>query len=352
MRKISEIDNRLKVETSIQQEGLRWMNAGSTCFSLFGLILSEDGYKRMESETARQVNDGVYALHKNTSGGRLVFETDSPFIAISMKAAVSGSFSHQPLTGTSGFDLYQDSGSGFTYWRTFVPPYNFNGQYESLMPLPVGGMRKIMIHFPLYHNVDELYIGLDEKAVVNPCNPYRDLKPIVYYGSSITQGACASRPGCNYPAIVSMKTGIDFVCLGFAGNAHGEKVMAEYIARQPMSVFVMDYDHNDCCNGTLIDRHENFYRIVRKKNPDLPIIIMSAPYSAYDLKDLQNSRNVVYSTYEKAKANGDNVYFIEGMEMFKDFREFATTDHTHPNDYGFVTMAQAVLEVLEKIDLK
>lgn len=351
MSKISEIDSRLKVESSIHQEGLRWINANSPCFSLFGLLVSEEGYKRMDSDVARQTNDGVYYLHRNTSGGRLIFETDSPFMAISMKAAVPTRFPHMPLTGTSGFDLYQDCGNGFEYWRTFVPPYDFNGQYESLVPLPTDGMRKIMIHFPLYNDVDELYIGLDENAEINPYNPYRDLKPILYYGSSITQGGCASRPGCNYPAIVSMKTGIDFVCLGFSGSAHGEKIMAEYIAKQPMSVFVMDYDHNDCCNGTLKDKHEDFYRIVREQNPDLPIIIMSAPYSAFDLKDLKDSRNVVYNTYQKAKANGDNVYFIEGMEMFKDFREFATVDHSHPNDYGFVTMAQAVMEVLEKIDL-
>ncbi len=351
MRQIGDIDPRLKVESAIQQEGLVWRNARDACFSLFGLITDEKGYKRMDSAVAEAANPGLFSLHRNTAGGRLVFETDSPFVAISVKTDSPTNFPHMPATGVCGFDLYQDRGQGFEYWRTFVPPHHFTGAYESLVDLPTDGPRKIMIHFPLYNNVDELYIGLLEGATVKPYNPYRDCPPFLYYGSSITQGACASRPGCHFLSLVSHKTGIDHVCLGFSGSAHGEQVMAEYIAAQPMSVFVMDYEHNDILTDDLIERHPAFYETVRKANPELPIIIMSAPHSAYDQGYLDKSGQVVYKTYAEAKARGDKVAFIDGRTMFGEFREFATVDHSHPNDYGFNCMAKAVLEALKEFQL-
>ncbi len=350
---LSQLDPRFHVNKTIDSNGIFWRVATDPCFSLFGLMHDKDGYKRMDSTVAKEVSEGVFGLHRHTSGGRLIFETNSDRIALSMQSSMATRSTRTPLSGSSGFDIYIDQGEGFQFWRLFEPPIDFAGCYESLVKLPnnptANGYRKVLIHFPLYNSVDKLWIGVDENAQVMPYNPYLPNQRIVYYGSSITQGACAARPSCSYPAIVSLHNQIDFLCLGFAGNAHGEQAMAEYIANQPMSVFVMDYDHNDIVESVLEERHLPFYETVRKAYPDIPIIIMSAPYSAADWQYLSGSRKAVIRTFEKVKARGDNVYFIDGMTVYGRFREFATVDHCHPNELGFMCMAQSVLETLDPI---
>lgn len=346
MSKISKIDSNFKLNTAMDKKGIKWYSADSEVFSIFGLIRDENGYKRMDSNVAKNTSEGVYELHRMTSGGRIVFETDSPYVAINVKYELLP-MGHMTLTGSSGFDLYIEKDGEFRYLRSFVPPVTGTDGYENIVEFPVCGSKKILIHFPLYNNVDELYIGLDENASVNKICPYKDKKPIVFYGSSITQGGCASRPGNNYCSMVSLKMKTDFLCLGFSGSAHGEQEMAEYIANLPMSVFVMDYDYNDVKTPELLrERHYPFYKTVRDKNPDIPIIIMSAPLTEYEQHI--ESRLVVIDTYNKAKADGDNVYFIDGSQLFAgEFGDCATVDGCHPNDYGFYLMAEAVINVMK-----
>lgn len=349
--KIETIDKNFAFKTDIDKKDLCWKSARHSAFTLHGLMLDEKGYLRMPTEVANTVNDGVRFLHRNTSGGRLTFETNSAYIAVFVKGRID-LMPHFALTGSGGFDLYfEDEDGALTYYKTFVPPMEGKRGYTSIVEFDAQKMRKILLHFPLYSAVDELYIGVSETATLRAYTPYPDEPPIVFYGSSITQGGCASRPGNNYPAIVSQKMKRDFLCLGFSGSAHGEQTMAQYIAALPMSVFVLDYDYND--NFALDDlrrRHYPFYRTIREKNADLPIVFMSAPYSECYRQNLEKSYEIVRESYEKAKANGDNVYFIDGQTMFGEvFKGCATVDGCHPNDFGFVKMAQAVIDVLESM---
>ena len=116
--------------------------------------------------------------------------------------------------------------------------------FEDVLDYSERKMRSFVINFPLYTDVCELYLGLEESAKVEAAPDYEIKVPVVYYGSSITQGGCASRPGTSYQAIISRRLNCDYVNLGFSGNAKGEPAIAEYIAGLEMSVFVYDYDHN------------------------------------------------------------------------------------------------------------
>lgn len=107
-----------------------------------------------------------------------------------------------------------------------------------------GKLRNYILYFPNYNDVKELKIGVDDGARVGHGKKYKDLLPILYYGSSITQGGCASRADNSYQALISKWTNIDFLNFGFSGSALGEETMAEYISALNCSVFVMDYDFN------------------------------------------------------------------------------------------------------------
>ena len=346
LAKISEIDRNFEVKNTFNNDGIVWVTPNDKPLSLYGVFFDGEKYKRMDSDVAKSVSNGVFCLHTNTSGGRITFETDSPYVAISVK----GKFSHMPhmaFTGSAGFDLYVWDNGEFCHHSSFIPPVDNDKEYTGIIEFGTAERKKILIHFPLYSDVDEVMLGFDGNSVIEEYNPYRDVPPVVYYGSSITQGGCASRPGNNYPAIVSAKNLTDFICLGFSGNAHGEDEMADYIAGLDMSAFVMDYDHNDFNNPERMKQtHHTLYEKVRKAHPDIPIVIMTAPYSYRTLVQ-QGNFEVIEKTYLDAKARGENVFFIDGMKMFgEEYKTCGTVDGCHPNDFGFVKMAEAVLKFL------
>ena len=135
-----------------------------------------------------------------------------------------------PLTGSHGLDLYVYDGEADVFKGTFVPPVESPKDFESVLYVYNAGMNEITINLPLYSGISQLYIGLDEKAQVEHGRKYRSRKPILYYGSSITQGGCASRPGNHYPSAIARENNVDFICLGFSGGAKGEPAMADYLA--------------------------------------------------------------------------------------------------------------------------
>jgi lysophospholipase L1-like esterase len=230
---------------------------------------------------------------------------------------------------------------------SFIPPVDLEKSYESIVRFDSSKMREITINFPPYSSVSELYIGISETAGVNAPQPYTIQKPIVYYGSSITQGACASRPGNAYTVMVSRRLNADHINLGFSGNAKGEQEMAEYIRDLDMSAFVYDYDYNAPSVEHLKDTHGKMFHTIRQANPDLPILMLSRP-KYYLTPEEEQRREVVQATYQNAIANGDkNVYFLDGKALMSLAGNDGSVDTCHPNDWGFASMAKAVEEVLQ-----
>lgn len=344
MKNIAEIDKNLAVETNIEKEDICFYDIKKNDWCLTGLTV--DGcFMRMPEKIAESVSENVHSLNFNTSGGRITFVTDSEYAAISAKMPVKVHFPHMPHTGVSGFDLYVDG----RFFSSFIPPVDMNGGYESVIELGEKKKRTITINFPLYNNVDDLYLGLQKDASFEEA-PKRD-KRIVFYGSSITQGGCVSRPGLAYPAIVADMCGLELYNLGFSGSALAENEMAEYIAGLKCDIFVLDYDHN-APNAEHLDKtHERLFKIFREKNPGTPVVIASAPDIKFHYESFAIRRESVKRTYSNAVAAGDeNVYFIDGETFFgEDTWDMCSMDTTHPNDWGHYRMATAMKPVIEKI---
>jgi len=266
--------------------------------------------------------------------------------------------SHMPFLGSAGFDLYVKDEDKILYKGSFVPPIERTDSYESIIEFDGREMRDIIIHFPLYDDVDALFIGVEPEATVEQGDTYHTEQPIVYYGSSITQGGCASRPGNCYTNIISRNLNIDHVNLGFSGNCKAEPVMAEYIAGQSMSLFVYDYDHNAPDVEYLSKTHEAFFLTVREKHPELPIIMASetdTPKSPSKMEDISRRREVILNTYTNEIKRGDNrVMFIDGTEVFNEANQLGalpdscTVDGIHPNDLGFICMAKVFGDTIRR----
>ena len=344
---ITKIDSNFAVETSLNIENIKFYNIQEAPFSLYGIFYENGKYRRFPEQVAKTVNDRVHALHANTAGGRIKFVTDSPYVAIHATMSGISKMPHFPLTGTAGFDLYV--GKKGVYCGTFVPPYNISDGYESVIHFSNSAERELTINFPLYSEVSELYIGLDKNATLKKATGYKHKKPIVYYGSSITQGGCASRPGNSYQNIIARALSTDYINLGFSGSARAEDEIAQYIKRLDMSVFVYDYDYNAPTLQHLKDTHQRMFLTIRKQNPQLPIVILSRPH--YNLNDAAKERlAVIRKTYEDAIAAGDkNVYLIDGPTLMQYAKNEGTVDNCHPNDLGFYSMAKVLTKQLRNI---
>ena len=191
MTNISQIDSNFKIESQINESDIKFYNVLNTPFQICGVFYENGKFRRLPEKIAETVSSGVLALHTHTAGGRVRFKTDSPYVAIHTKMSDIYKMPHFALTGSAGFDLYANN----EYVSTFVVPFDIRDGYESIIHFQSGKMREITINFPLYSSVNELFMGISDQAQLTAAEPYCQDKPIVYYGSSITQGGCASRPG-------------------------------------------------------------------------------------------------------------------------------------------------------------
>lgn len=329
----------------LKQNDIVFLNARSEPFKINGVFYDDKcgRFLRMDRSVAACFDDVFKQHNTRTAGGRVRFMTDSPYVALFVKQTNFVQLNNMTLCAHSGFDIYEED----RYKGTFFPKTNVKEGFCDIVPLS-GQMLEYTINFPLFDNVEELYIGLLESAcVLAPSDYVNEGLPIVFYGSSITHGASASRPGNSYPAMVCRALNADYVNLGFSARARGETAMAEYIRDLPKSAFVMDFDHNAEGVKELKEKHLPFYKTVRGKDKNLPIIISSAPDIAYK-PEFAARREVVLETYEWAKAQGDNVYFCDGAEFFKNAPYDCTVDNLHPNDLGFYNMARQFIKIFKE----
>ena len=353
MPEFTDLDENFKQKQAETENPIADYQLPCAPFDLYGVYYdnTEERFVRMPKSVAEQVNGGVADKYKHTSGGRIRFSTNSDYFGITVEYSGLNQFSHMPLSGICGFVLIDETEEVDRFMCNMRPePCGNSTGFKGTTWLRSDKIRHYVLYLPTYNDVKSLTIHLKNGAYVGGGKRYKDIKPILYYGSSITHGGCASRPDMMYPARIERWTNIDFIDLGFSGSARGEEVMVDYLASIDCSVFVCDYDHNAPNPEHLEKTHFPLYQRYREKRPNTPIVFITKP-------DIENDdsaparRKAVFATYQKAKKLGDKkVYFIDGGEFFKGIdRSKCTVDGCHPNDLGFEKMATTVLKTLKKI---
>ncbi len=350
MSDIASIDKNFVIETNIERENIKFYDAKEAPIRLFGVWHDGERYRRVPKDVAENTSEGVASLATNTAGGRIRFITDSPYVILKVVYPSVTFLPHMPRSGTSGFDVYVNCDGRECYVKSFIPPTP-QTEFDGVIDFPEQKERLITVNFPLYNGVKELYIGINANYSIKPAPDYSVKLPMVSYGSSITQGGCASRPGNAYQSIISRRYDADFINLGFSGSAKGEEAMKDYIATLPMSAFLLDYDYNAPNADHLQKTHKPIYEAVRRANPDIPIIMMARPCFLSEEQNESDARNrIIKDTYKFALESGDkNVYFISSRELFELCEDNGTVDGCHPTDLGFFSMAQAMNKVLDKL---
>ena len=220
-------------------------------------------------------------------------------------------------------------------------------------------MREYLLYLPLYDGIDSLYIGIDSAAVIQMPNvdlPIRE-KPIVVYGTSITQGACASRPGMAYTNILEREMNREFYNFGFSGNGQLDMEVAQLLVTIDAGLYIMDCLPNNTAER-LRERLEPFYRYLREHRPDVPILFIESPlfpiirYNQGTADAINAKNEVLREFYEKIKAEGaQNIYYMEAEEVFGGNTEF-TVDNYHFTDLGFRYFADKLKPIINTISLK
>ena len=339
------------------EDGVDWYEVSFDTFDIYGLICEDDGIlaRRIPHSIAEAVSRGVRGQNGYCAGGRIRFSTDSEFVALKVeyaKGAVPTVCNH---CITYGFDLYQfDQEKNMeVFVAAFRPANGFDCRSAEFKvnTRNHGEHTDYTLNMPHFAEVKQLSIGVARGSRLERGKSYRNSAPVIFYGSSITHGAAAGRPGNTYESFISQKYNLHYRNLGYAGNAKGEPVMAEYIADCDMIAFVCDYDHNAPSVEHLAETHYPFYETIRKKHPEIPYIMISKPDFFRDPSNGEKRRAVILESYNRACSSGDqNVYFIDGESLFEgDYYESCTSDGCHPNDLGFYRMANKIGAVLAQV---
>ena len=349
-------DPNLRIKSKISDPEVKLLDVRQAPFSIYGLYnpCAEPQFKRIPDDVATATSPGAAVFALTTTGGRVRFSTDSPYIAIRAEMPDIARFEFFSLSGSAGFDLYVDdpeSGDSF-YRKPFIPSHaaldGVADGFESRIDLPGKKKRYFTIHFPLWSQVKNLFVGVQKDAVVNRGASYRSDLPIVFYGSSITQGGFVSHPGNAYPNLVGRRMNLDHMNFGLAGNGKGEDAIADYMASLPMLAFICDYDYNAPSVDHLRATHRKLYETIRKNHPDIPYLMISRPNFIDNPRNFADRRDVILETLRYAREQGDrNVWFVDGSSIYRGkYQDCCTVDGVHPNDFGHVLFAEKIEEEL------
>lgn len=334
------------------QPAIQWHDVQEWGVEGKGFSDTELFYDRLPARAKGVVRDAVWNLSRHSAGMLVRFRTDATTIwADYGLQSANLAMAHMPATGKSGLDLYAEDKQGNLRWIAVVKPtaQQMNIKLiEGLLP----GERNYIIYLPLYNGTEYLKIGVPKENKFIPVAP-RTEKPMVFYGTSITHGACASRPGMPHPALLGRWLNRPVINLGFSGNGRMELEVGQYIAEIDPSVFVIDCLPN--MNGPwVVERTEPLVHQLRKARPNVPIMLVedrtkpNAPFLPSRQRGHDESRAALQTAYKNLQQAGvDKLYYLEGDKLLGKDRE-DTTDGSHPSDLGFYRQAKAMLPVLKK----
>ena len=337
---------------------MRFYSCFSNPFRVYGLDVVDtenQNYWRLADEDSARVSEGVRKRSKAANGGRVRFCTDADFIRVKLRlheihvdwgASVCAGESVCVLTGSGIHSQYRGAvcAEDYTHLSIEKTIRLRNSDEEKRI-------RQVTIHLPFNDRLADLQIGVEDSDQILAPEEYSSPEKLLFYGSSITDGYCASIPSNTYSAMLCRWLDCDYQNLGFDGMAKGETAMAEIIAKKDFSIFVMDYDHNAPTPEHLAATHEPFFKIVRTAHPSAPVIFCSRPNFFENPVESNLRRDIILKTYQNARAAGDNnVFFVDGETYFGAFgAECCTVDCCHPTDLGFYRMAEKLYGVVQSI---
>ncbi len=314
---------------------------------------TDQDYDRLPARAKGIVRDAVWNLSRHSAGMLARFRTDASEIWVDYELTSSNlAMPHMPATGVSGIDLYATDDNGFWRWLAVTRPTSQHVKSKMIEGIP-GAMRDFTAYLPLYNGTRYLKIGVPHGATFEPIAPRPD-KPIVFYGTSITHGACASRPGMPHAAILGRRLKRPVINLGFSGNGKMEPEVGQFLVQLDPAVYVIDCLPN-MVEAEVTERAEPLVRQLRRSRPETPILLVedrtyaNTPFVPSRQQRHETSRRALRAAYEKLVDDKfEKLGYLAGDSLLGDDRD-DTTDGSHPSDLGFYRHADAMEPALRAL---
>ncbi|RYY23098.1 MAG: hypothetical protein EOO04_14750 [Chitinophagaceae bacterium] len=316
-------------------------------------------FDRLPSKAEKTVRPDVWRLAHNAAGEYLRFTSNAKEIVVRYKVTGNKSMNHMPATGVSGVDLYAlDTRNNwhwirgaFSFGDTVV--YKFTNYYSAV------AIKEFRLYLPLYNTPEWMLIDVPEENTFDPI-PLSAEKPIVLYGTSIMQGACASRPGLAWSNILGRRLDVPIINLGFSGNGRLEPALIDLINESDASLFVLDCqpnltDRNQYPASVITDRIITSVKSLRARHPQTPVLLVEhccgLPGVNMDTSFANRYKwtsDVLTATFKTLKSGGEkNIYLLTAGDI--GFDEESTVDGTHPTDIGMMKYADAYEKIIRAI---
>ncbi len=316
------------IEPAHADSGLAWYDVATIGVEGRGWSETKAYYDRLPARAEGVVREPVWDLSRNSAGLCVRFATDAPSLAVSWDGG--GGLQHMPATGRSGVDLFVMRDGQWRFTRVGRPEEGWT--VKELFKGRSREKREYLMYLPLYNTVSKVEIGVPESSKLWRL-PRPAGKPIVFYGTSITQGGCASRPGNVHTAILGRQLGREVINLGFSGNGMMEPEMAEFISELDPAVLLIDCIPN--VGEKIGGLTGPFMEIYRRKRPNTPVLLVE------NVKPSAAKANALMrEAWRKLVAAGDDKVFLLENTLDVWLGGDATVDGTHPTDLGFWLMAK------------
>lgn len=346
---------------ALSAQEMQWHNPAEAGFNVinnqaFPDAVRENPYHRLPSERQNGIRNKVWNLSKQSAGECICFTTDAKEIKVRYGVKGRHAMHHMPAIGVSGLDIYTTNKRGEEVWLpgkySFKDTLSYTYSKIDILDGKEGPI-KYNLYLPLYNEVTWMEVGTPEGAVFKFEAASTD-KPIVAYGTSICQGACASRPAMAWTNILHRRLARPIVNLGFSGNAKYETAVIDIVSDIDACVYILDGMANNqgMESQALQDTLMKAVRQIRAKRPDTPIIMVDYPGApdgkAYKKRrdNEANAHSSQAAAYKQLTKEGvKNLYHLKNVGMIADM----TVEGTHMSDYGMTQYANKYEPLLRKI---
>jgi lysophospholipase L1-like esterase len=332
--------------------GVRWFDVRPLGLEGQGWADVKAPFDRLPAKAEKTARPPVWGLSRHSTGLCVRFVTAAP--AVHARWTVTNknlAMPHMPATGVSGLDLYVRTEKGWR-WVANGRPADQTTTAQLAGGLPAGE-KEYLLYLPLYNGVSAVEVGVPAGAAVKKAapRPADRAKPVVFYGTSITQGGCASRPGMVHTAILGRRFDRPVVNLGFSGSGTLDPDIAALLGELDAAVYVLDCLPN-LTAPQVAERTVPFVKALRAAKPTTPVLLVEDRSYANAVvlpalaKRNADSRAALRKAFDELTAAGDrNLHYLAGDALIGDDGE-GTVDGSHPTDLGFQRQADAFAPAL------
>ena len=345
-KNIKDIDINMKELISDNSLESKWINIDSDIINNYmqGKGLKNGTFNRLNDEF---ISDNLETLKYHPAGENLIFKTNSNFIKIKASLVGNAYMSHMTAVGTIGFSLYvyQDN-----TWR-FISSTKVNSkEYEVDLLKDITSAHIYRLYFPLYQVLENVSIGLNMNSEFEFINLNED--SLLIYGTSISQGGCATRPGMDYGSILGRLCNLNVINLGFSGSCKLEPkildIINEFVDVRNIKYIIFELEANSPSYEHLETRFSYFLENLKNKENIKIYLISHFDEGITYINDEIKKYRQVFKKLQRKMCNKYDITFIDGEKIIKNLNCDGTVDGVHLTDLGFYELACKLEKIIKK----